>query len=152
MSKRKNPQTRMRGPSRPIDPRYAPGRPARRGPDNFGLGLIAVSMAVAIVIILFIAGQRGSSTVAPVAPSTDASASATQSAVAFYEQATTVQTITPQEALALHTANNAKFIDVRVNTEYVKQHIKGAVNIPNTEVEKRHTEIPKEGNVILYCQ
>ena len=149
MSKRKRPQTRMRGPSRPIDPRYAPGRPARRGPDNFGLGLIAVSMAAAIVIILFVAGQRGSSTVAP---TTDPSASATQSAVAFYEQAATVQHITPQEAMTLAAANNAKFIDVRVNTEYVKQHIKGAINIPQAEVQNRLSEIPREGNVILYCQ
>ena len=149
MSKRNSPQTKMRGPSRPIDPRYAPGRPARRGPDNFGLGLIAVSMAAAIVVILFIAGQRGSSTVTP---TNDPSASATQSAVAFYEQAATVQHITPQEALALSTANNARFIDVRVNTEFVKQHIKGAVNIPQAEAQQRISEIPKEGNVILYCQ
>jgi len=149
MSKKKSPQTRMRGPSRPVDPRYAPGRPARRGPDNFGLGLIAVSMAAAIVVILFLAGQRGSSTVTP---TSDPSASATQSAVAFYDQAATVQHITPQEALALSAANNARFIDVRVNTEFVKQHIKGAINIPQVETQARVSEIPREGNVILYCQ
>lgn len=149
MSKRKGAPTKLRGPSRPVDPRYVPGRPTRRGPDNFALGLIAVSLAGAILVILFVAGQRGTTNVTP---ANDPSASATQSAVAFYEQASTVQTITAQEAVALSAANNARFIDVRVNTEYAKQHIKGAVNIPHTEVQARLSEFPKEGNVILYCQ
>ncbi len=149
MSKRKSSQ-KLRGPSRPVDPRYVPGRPARRGPDNFGLGLIAVSLAAAIVIILFIATQRGPSTVTPI--TTDPVASITQTSIAFNSLATTLPHATPQEAIALLNANNAKFIDVRVNTEYVKQHVKGAVNIPYTDAQQRIGEIPKEGNVILYCQ
>ena len=149
MSKRKSPQ-KLRGPSRPIDPRYVPGRPARRGPDNFGLGLIAVSLAAAIAIILFIASQRGTTTATP--PTNDPVASITQTSIAFNSLATTLQHATPQEALALHQANNARFIDVRVNTEYVKQHVKGAVNIPYPDAQQRISEIPKEGNVILYCQ
>jgi hypothetical protein len=149
MSKRKQPQ-KVRGPSRPVDPRYVPGRPARRGPDNFALGLIAVSLAAAIVIVLFIATQRGPTTATPT--TTDPVASITQTSIAFNNLATTLQHATPQEALALHSANNAKFIDVRVNTEYVKQHIKGAVNIPYPDAQARLSEFPKDGNVILYCQ
>src|SRR4051794_30372575 len=33
---------RYRGPSRPVDPRYAPGPAVRRGPDTFGMTLIGV--------------------------------------------------------------------------------------------------------------
>jgi|SRR5687768_12003570 len=150
MSKKRNQPTKLRGPSRPIDPRHPPGRPARRGPDNFGLGLIAVSMLAAIAVILFLASQRGQTTTTTT--TLDPSAAATATSVAFNAQATTLAKISPQEAKALLDANNAKFIDVRVNTEYAKQHIKGAVNIPYTEAQQRVAEFPREGNVILYCQ
>ena len=42
-------------------------------------------------------------------------------------------------------------IDVRSQMEYDLHHLDGAVNIPIEEMRKRLNEIPKEGNVYLYC-
>ncbi len=42
-------------------------------------------------------------------------------------------------------------IDVRGADEYKKATIKGAVNIPLDEMEKRLSEIPKDREVVLFC-
>jgi 3-mercaptopyruvate sulfurtransferase SseA len=56
------------------------------------------------------------------------------------------------EAKALYDANDAKFIDVRLKDQYAAGHIQGAVNIPVAEVRDRANEIPRSGNVVVYCQ
>ena len=43
---------KYRGPSRPIDPRYAPGQPKRQGRDTFGIALIGISTAFIIILLL----------------------------------------------------------------------------------------------------
>src|SRR5207253_8645591 len=55
---------KMRGPSRPIDPRYAPGPVARRGPDTFGMALIGTSVALVLLIILWAALSNGNNNAA----------------------------------------------------------------------------------------
>jgi len=42
-------------------------------------------------------------------------------------------------------------IDVRERGSYAKEHIKGALNIPASEIEKRISEIPADRPVIVYC-
>jgi len=42
-------------------------------------------------------------------------------------------------------------IDVRERGSYAKEHIKGAINIPASEIEKRVGEIPVDRPVIVYC-
>lgn len=48
--------------------------------------------------------------------------------------------------------NNEYIIDVREKYEYEKGHIKGAVNIPLSELRKRTDEIPKDRAVYLHCR
>jgi len=43
-------------------------------------------------------------------------------------------------------------IDVRTREEYQKGHIKGARNIPVDQLEKRKGSIPRDKDLILYCQ
>jgi len=45
----------------------------------------------------------------------------------------------------------AVIIDVREPKSYGKEHIKGAINIPASEIEKRIAEIPNDKPVIVYC-
>jgi len=45
----------------------------------------------------------------------------------------------------------ALIVDVRSPSSYSKEHIKGAVNIPLEELDKRLSEIPRDRPVILYC-
>lgn len=43
-------------------------------------------------------------------------------------------------------------VDVREPSEYKRGFIKGAVNIPLSQLQSRLTEIPKDNHVLLYCQ
>ncbi len=47
--------------------------------------------------------------------------------------------------------SDAVLIDVRPNPAFVASTIKGAVNIPATEIRKRIKEVPKDKKVILFC-
>lgn len=42
-------------------------------------------------------------------------------------------------------------IDVRNRGGYRKEHIPGAINIPEEEIENRLNEIPKDKEIIVYC-
>ncbi|NLJ96231.1 MAG: FAD-dependent oxidoreductase [Clostridiales bacterium] len=48
--------------------------------------------------------------------------------------------------------NNNTIIDVRENYEFKQGHIKGAINIPLSELRERVDEIPKDKPVYLHCQ
>ena len=146
----------MRGPSRPVDPRYVPGRPTRRNRDMFGIGLIAATAALALFVVAYLLSrpptasapqEQGNPTAAPVV-----GAAATETTMAFATEAANAPRITAQEAIAMHQANSATFIDVRPKEQYATQRIKGAKNIPYTDVATRVAEFPRDGTVILYCQ
>ncbi len=47
--------------------------------------------------------------------------------------------------------DDAVFIDVRDPGEYLEGHIKGAINIPLSEVEDMLSSIPKDKDLVLYC-
>jgi phage shock protein E len=44
-----------------------------------------------------------------------------------------------------------KIIDVREPSEFDESHVEGAVNIPLGEMMKRLDEIPKDEEVVVYC-
>lgn len=69
----------------------------------------------------------------------------------FVDQAK-VTNITPEEALQDITAaaTNLYFLDVQSEENYRKKHIKGAVNIPLNQLEKRSQEIPPGKSIIVY--
>lgn len=46
---------------------------------------------------------------------------------------------------------NVLLIDVRSKEGYQKEHVPGAVNIPEEELEARLGEIPKDKEIIVYC-
>jgi hypothetical protein len=60
--------------------------------------------------------------------------------------------LTPQEAERHRLATPDLFIvDLRTNREFEVSHLPGAVHIPAFEVERRLDEIPRGGDVLLYC-
>ena len=48
------------------------------------------------------------------------------------------------------TPRRILIVDVRSADEFRERHIKDAVNVPLTEIERRVAEIPKQGLVVLY--
>ena len=47
-------------------------------------------------------------------------------------------------------ARRVVFIDVRSPAEFQEARIRGAVNVPLTEIERRFAEIPRQPLVVLY--
>ncbi|MEO5951412.1 MAG: rhodanese-like domain-containing protein [Chloroflexia bacterium] len=157
--KRGQPQ-RPRGASRPIDPRYAPGGPPRRGVDGFIIGLVAVSVVAVFLVVLVLALQpkttNGTTTnVNPNATSAvqDPSANVTATAISFatLTAPSVLPRISVQEAKTLVDKNDALIIDVREPQFYTTSHIKGAISIPQATVHDKLASIPSTGNVIVYC-
>lgn len=164
----KKPPTSFRGPSKPIDPRRAPGpASAAKRRDPFGMILIGISAAFVLVVVVLLALRGNPATTTSVAgtapvgnvsnlPTTvvaqDPAAQATATEVDFLTKVSDVPRLSVQETKALYDAGNIKIIDVRVAPDYKKEHIKGAISIPQAEAGKRISEIPKTGNVVLYCE
>lgn len=46
------------------------------------------------------------------------------------------------------------YVDVRTEREYEAGHIKGAINIPHTEMDERYDELERyeEREIVVYCQ
>ncbi|HEY0071346.1 MAG TPA: rhodanese-like domain-containing protein [Chloroflexia bacterium] len=165
MSSKRKP-TKLRGPSRPVDPRNAPGyRPSKSGPDTFGIVLIGVSAAFVVLVILFVVlqnnggttttnvattGQDTSATTPP--QNLDPSAAATATIVSFLNIVADVPRLSIQEVRALHEAGDVTIIDVMAPDRYAASHVAGAKNIPQADIVARAAEIPKTGNVVLYCE
>jgi rhodanese-related sulfurtransferase len=63
-----------------------------------------------------------------------------------------VQTITPERVkFLLDNKEKIFFVDLRTVKEFQQRRLPAARSIPVAELEKRLTEIPKAGRVILYC-
>lgn len=161
----KNQPAKFRGPSRPIDPRYAPGtRQVKKGPDSFGLILLGVSAAFVVLVILFVVLNRSDTTTSSVAgpaqdtgagsstQNLDPAAQATGTVVAFLTVVADVPRITAQEVRQLQEANDVTLFDVMEPQHYAASHVAGARNIPLGEIMTRAAEIPKSGNVVIYCE
>lgn len=59
--------------------------------------------------------------------------------------------IARDEAIKLVKEKKAVFVDVRSKESYDAGHIKGAINIPESELMKRLREVPAKRMIITYC-
>lgn len=59
--------------------------------------------------------------------------------------------ISKEEAEKLFKEGKAVFVDVRTEHTYSVGHIKGALNIPGSQLAMRITEIPAKKKIITYC-
>ena len=48
-------------------------------------------------------------------------------------------------------AGNAVFLDTRAEAAYNNEHIKGALNVTEANLEEKYKEIPKGKKIIAYC-
>ncbi len=55
-----------------------------------------------------------------------------------------------EEALRL-IENGGVLVDVRSRSSYIKEHIKGAINIPLEEIDSNLDKLPRDKPVIVYC-
>ena len=59
--------------------------------------------------------------------------------------------ISLEEAKAAFDKGGVVIIDTRDADSYAQEHIKGAINIPLPDFEKRYQEIPTNKQIIAYC-
>lgn len=59
--------------------------------------------------------------------------------------------ISLDDAKTAFDKGDAVFIDTRSESAFQNEHIKGAINIPWKEVEKRYKEIPQDKTIVVYC-
>jgi rhodanese-related sulfurtransferase len=52
----------------------------------------------------------------------------------------------------LENDQNIMLIDVRNENEYNSEHLKNAKNIPLNQLEKRIKKLPRDKDIIIYCQ
>ncbi len=55
------------------------------------------------------------------------------------------------DELPKYMSANALLVDVRLPSEYVKNHLKGAINMPYTNVLSMLKNYPKDTPIIVYC-
>jgi rhodanese-related sulfurtransferase len=64
----------------------------------------------------------------------------------------TIETIKPEQVKRLlDTGEKLVLVDLRPAKEFKEKRIPGSRSIPVTELEKRLSEIPRSGRVVLYC-
>ena len=57
-----------------------------------------------------------------------------------------------ESVLAAPTDQRPYLIDVRTPTEFANGNIPGAINMPVDELRTRLTEIPRDRQIVVYCQ
>jgi hypothetical protein len=55
------------------------------------------------------------------------------------------------EAIKLVKAKKAVYVDVRSKESYEAEHIKGAINVPLSDIITRVKELPRGKQIITYC-
>jgi len=59
--------------------------------------------------------------------------------------------INPEQVRELLKKDKAVLVDVRAEAVYKAAHIKGALNIPFSEIRERAKELPRDKMIITYC-
>ena len=84
-----------------------------------------------------------------ITPGTPGTAAAQQQSTE--EALRTVRRISIDEAMELVEQGKAVFVDVRSKEQFDLGHIKGALNLPNSQLIARLKEVPPGKQIITYC-
>lgn len=79
------------------------------------------------------------------------SSSSQNSRVDAHGHEDSAERISVEEAKKDFDAGDAVFLDTRDPRAFAQEHILGAINIPETEVDARFNTIPKGKKLIAYC-
>lgn len=115
------------------------------------------TLTAAMTTLLLLAGIAGAQmkqrTTAPTPPPGVAPSSTNPSIYVTGATPATgqIQLISLDEAQKLFKANKAVFVDVRSSEQFGYGHIKGAINIPGSQIVSRFKEIPQGKTIITYC-
>lgn len=109
-------------------------------PAIFVIGLGVVMLAVALAVIL----TQGNN--APTAVQATSVPSQVES-IPYPD----VPRVSLVDAKAAYDQGSAVFLDVRGTSDYLAEHITGAISIPETQIESRINELNPQDWIITYC-
>ncbi len=112
----------------------------RVNPAIFVIGLGVVMLAVALAVLL----TQGN----PTTPTVQATNVPAQDLSIPYPD---VPRVSLADAKKAYDQGTAVFLDVRGTSDYIAEHITGAVSIPETQIESRINELNPNDWIITYC-
>jgi len=71
---------------------------------------------------------------------------------AYFESKDSLEPVPAKELLQRAKTGVVTVLDVRPAEEYAAGHIRGAINVPLTELTKRLHEIPSSREIVAYCR
>ena len=71
---------------------------------------------------------------------------------AYFESKDSLEPVPAKELLQRAKTGVVTVLDVRPAEEYAAGHIRGAINVPLTELTKRLHEIPSNREIVAYCR
>ena len=108
----------------------------------------AVAAMAACALVTAVASAQMKPKPAPAAPATPLAVSGAQTQQQAIDK---VRRISVKEAMDLFRKDEAVLVDVRSNEQFTLGHIKGAVNIPGSQLRARLKELPPKKLIITYC-
>jgi predicted sulfurtransferase len=75
----------------------------------------------------------------------------TRAATALPAQSDGAARIKPEEVAELLKKDKAVLVDVRGDAAYKSGHVKGALNIPYSDIRTRAGELPRNKMIVTYC-
>ena len=125
--------------------------PQKRDPFPYIMGGVIGALVVGLMLVIYLLTSRGNS-VSP-NPPVDATQAVITSSTIAPDPATEAPRISMEEFKALYDdpAKRPMIIDVRPVGGYDAGHIRGAISFPETEVDARIAELPKDKLVVAYC-
>lgn len=70
----------------------------------------------------------------------------------YFESKDSLEPVPAKELLQRAKTGVVTVLDVRPPEEYAAGHIRGAINVPLTELTRRLHEIPSEKEIVAYCR
>lgn len=123
------------------------------------LAVVGIALALGLGIFLGRMNSAGGTQTAASAPSTSqqapvqpqAPAAAQPPAAQQAPNVPNVPLITVDEARQKYGQPNVIMVDARTEQEFKSGHIKGAVNVPVNEIQNRLNLLPRDKDLIIYC-
>ena len=111
---------------------------------------VSLSAAIILAALAFVACNSNDGSGSKIARS-GGNTSPSSSAPSTTTPSDGVQRVTTAELRDAMEKGTAVVIDVRSPESYKTGHIKGSINIPETEIARRKDELPRDKKIVLYC-
>lgn len=104
------------------------------------MALISFRFVIGLVVLAVVSSSAGTG-----------STRARASTASIQESSDGARRIKPEEARELLGKDKAVLVDVRGEAAYKAGHVKGALNIPFSDIRARARELPHDKMIITYC-